>query len=108
MEPKGQFSERVCNFNAGPSALPLSILEQIQKDLLNWHGHGLSIMEYVIAHGDSQPVDRHGSCKWFHFHVRRCILLRLSILSRMSHRSKEFDWVLNEAISDLKKLLYAF
>ncbi len=38
-------SERIFNFNAGPAALPLSVLEQAQKDFLNYRGEGLSVME---------------------------------------------------------------
>ncbi len=38
-------SERVFNFNAGPAALPLSVLEKAQKDFLNYQGEGLSVME---------------------------------------------------------------
>ena len=37
---------RVINFSAGPSALPLPVLEQMQKDLLNWENTGMSVMEY--------------------------------------------------------------
>jgi phosphoserine aminotransferase len=36
---------RVHNFNAGPSALPLSVLERIREELLDWHGSGMSVME---------------------------------------------------------------
>lgn len=36
---------RVLNFNAGPSALPLSVLERIREELLDWHGSGMSVME---------------------------------------------------------------
>jgi phosphoserine aminotransferase len=36
---------RVFNFNAGPSALPLSVLERIREELLDWHGSGMSVME---------------------------------------------------------------
>jgi phosphoserine aminotransferase len=38
-------SDRIFNFNAGPSALPLEVLEEVQKDLLNYKGEGLSVME---------------------------------------------------------------
>ena len=38
-------SKRIINFSAGPSTLPLSILENAQKDLVNWQGSGLSVME---------------------------------------------------------------
>jgi phosphoserine aminotransferase len=66
--PHGEFKERVRNFNAGPAGLPLSVLQQCQRDLLNWNGSGASVME-------------------------------------LSHRGKEFGAILNEAITNLKKLL---
>ena len=37
--------KRVFNFNAGPSALPLSVLERIREELLDWRGSGMSVME---------------------------------------------------------------
>jgi phosphoserine aminotransferase apoenzyme (EC 2.6.1.52) len=33
------------NFNAGPSALPLSVLQKAQSELLDFGGAGMSIME---------------------------------------------------------------
>jgi phosphoserine aminotransferase len=36
---------RVFNFNPGPAALPLPVLQEIKEDLLNYKGEGLSIME---------------------------------------------------------------
>ena len=36
---------RLHNFNAGPAALPLAVLEKAQAELLNYHGLGLSILE---------------------------------------------------------------
>ncbi|EJF65905.1 phosphoserine aminotransferase [Dichomitus squalens LYAD-421 SS1] len=36
---------RVINFGAGPSALPLSVLEEAQKGLLNFSGTGIGIAE---------------------------------------------------------------
>lgn len=38
-------SRRIHNFSAGPAALPLPVLEEVQKDLVNYKGEGLSIME---------------------------------------------------------------
>jgi phosphoserine aminotransferase len=38
-------SKRICNFNAGPAALPLSVLEEIQTEFLNFKGSGMSIAE---------------------------------------------------------------
>ncbi|MEK4485965.1 3-phosphoserine/phosphohydroxythreonine transaminase [Psychrobacillus sp. FSL H8-0484] len=36
---------RAYNFNAGPSALPLEVLEKAQSELTNFRGTGMSIME---------------------------------------------------------------
>jgi len=41
-------SERIYNFNPGPAALPLPVLEEMQRELLNFRGSGMSIME--ISH----------------------------------------------------------
>jgi phosphoserine aminotransferase len=38
-------TKRVFNFNAGPAALPLPVLERIREELLDWHGSGMSVME---------------------------------------------------------------
>ena len=37
--------ERVLNFAAGPAAMPLEVLESIQKNICNYNGEGLSVME---------------------------------------------------------------
>lgn len=42
------------NFSAGPSALPEDVLKLAQKELLDWHGLGLSIME--MSHRSSEFV----------------------------------------------------
>ena len=36
---------RVHNFNAGPGALPLPVLERIREELLDWRSSGMSVME---------------------------------------------------------------
>lgn len=36
---------RVFNFSAGPSMLPIEVLETIKSELLNYHGSGQSVME---------------------------------------------------------------
>ncbi|KAJ2747618.1 Phosphoserine transaminase, partial [Coemansia sp. BCRC 34490] len=36
---------RVWNFSAGPSTLPVSVLEEVQRDLINYKDNGLSVME---------------------------------------------------------------
>jgi phosphoserine aminotransferase len=38
-------AKRVHNFNAGPAALPLAVLERIREELLDWRGSGMSVME---------------------------------------------------------------
>ncbi|WP_042476686.1 3-phosphoserine/phosphohydroxythreonine transaminase [Bacillus ndiopicus] len=59
--------KRVFNFNAGPSALPLEVLQTAQEQLVNFNNTGMSIME-------------------------------------LSHRSKDFEQVHNEAIERLRKI----
>lgn len=39
------FSERIYNFSAGPSMLPLPVLQQAQQELTNCGGSGMSVME---------------------------------------------------------------
>ncbi len=51
--------KRVINFNAGPSTLPLSVLEQAQRELVDFRGHGLSIME--ASHRSKMYEDVHNS-----------------------------------------------
>ncbi len=66
---KGEnMDKRIYNFNAGPAALPLPVLEEIKDELLNFNHSGMSILE-------------------------------------VSHRSKWFDDVINEAVYRTKKLL---
>lgn len=60
-------NQRAFNFNAGPSALPLEVLQAAQEQLVNFNGTGMSIME-------------------------------------LSHRSKDFEQVHNEAIERLRKI----
>ncbi len=38
-------TKRVLNFNAGPAALPLPVLERIREELLDCGGSGMSVME---------------------------------------------------------------
>jgi len=59
---------RVYNFNPGPGALPLEVLQQAQAELLDFKGTGMSVME-------------------------------------ISHRSKEFESVIQTAEADLRELL---
>jgi phosphoserine aminotransferase len=59
---------RIHNFNPGPAALPLPVLEEIQASLLNYAGSGMSITE-------------------------------------ISHRSKWFDAIINDAVARTRRLL---
>ena len=43
--------ERIHNFNAGPAALPLPVLEEIQAEFLDFKGSGMSITE--VSHRSS-------------------------------------------------------
>ncbi len=36
---------RCYNFSAGPAALPLEVLEKAQRELVEWNGSGMSVME---------------------------------------------------------------
>jgi phosphoserine aminotransferase len=47
-------TERVFNFSSGPAVLPLSVLEQVQREMLSLPGVGMSILE--ISHR-SKPFD---------------------------------------------------
>jgi phosphoserine aminotransferase len=59
---------RIYNFNPGPAALPLPVLEEIRDSFLNFKGSGMSVTE-------------------------------------ISHRSKWFEEVINDAIIRTKRLL---
>lgn len=61
-------ADRIFNFNAGPAALPLPVLEEIRESFLNFAGSGMSVTE-------------------------------------ISHRSKWFDEVINDAIARAKRIL---
>ena len=60
--------KRIHNFNAGPAALPLPVLQEAQAEFLDYHGSGMSICE-------------------------------------ISHRSKWFDDVINDAVARTRRLL---
>lgn len=36
---------RIWNFSAGPAVLPVEVLQQVQDELLDWHGAGAGVME---------------------------------------------------------------
>ncbi|HEX5656328.1 MAG TPA: 3-phosphoserine/phosphohydroxythreonine transaminase [Polyangiales bacterium] len=39
-------ANRVINFNPGPAALPLEALERAQRELIDWEGTGMSVLEH--------------------------------------------------------------
>ena len=59
---------RIYNFSAGPSMLPLEVLKKAQSQMLNYEESGMSVME-------------------------------------MSHRSKAFETIIQEAEADLRELM---
>jgi phosphoserine aminotransferase len=44
--------KRVVNFSAGPATLPVAVLQQVQQELLDWRGSGMSVME--MSHRDKE------------------------------------------------------
>lgn len=52
--------ERVFNFSAGPSMLPVEVLEIAQREMLNWHNSGMSIME--MSHRSKPFESVHNKC----------------------------------------------
>jgi phosphoserine aminotransferase len=46
---------RVYNFSAGPAALPLEVLQQIQNDIPDWQDTGMSVME--VSHRSKEFVE---------------------------------------------------
>jgi phosphoserine aminotransferase len=49
--------QRVHNFSAGPAVLPLRVLEDAQKELLNLNGSGMSVME--MSHRSKTYMEIH-------------------------------------------------
>ena len=49
-------THRVHNFSAGPAALPLPVLEQVQQELLDFDGTGMSILEMSHRSGTYDNV----------------------------------------------------
>ena len=59
---------RVYNFSAGPSMLPLEVLEEAAREMCDYQGTGESVME-------------------------------------MSHRSKEYQAIIDQTEADLRRLM---
>ncbi|HUW40643.1 MAG TPA: 3-phosphoserine/phosphohydroxythreonine transaminase [Rectinemataceae bacterium] len=49
--------KRVINFNAGPAAIPLPVLEKAQAEMLDWKGTGMSVME--VSHRSKEYEEMH-------------------------------------------------
>src|SRR5688572_19322376 len=48
---------RVYNFSAGPAVLPEPVLEQAAREMLDWHGSGMSVME--MSHRGPEFIEIH-------------------------------------------------
>jgi len=53
--------KRIYNFSAGPSALPVEVLEKAQSEMLNYKNSGMSVME--MSHRSSVYGDIHAEAK---------------------------------------------
>ena len=58
-----EMSNRVYNFFPGPATLPLSVLEEVQRELLDYRGTGMSVMElshrgkdYEALHNETEAL----------------------------------------------------
>jgi len=49
--------KRAINFNAGPAAIPLEVLEKAQSEMLDWKGTGMSVME--VSHRSKEYEEMH-------------------------------------------------
>jgi phosphoserine aminotransferase len=52
---------RVFNFSAGPAVLPEPVLEQAAREMLDWHGSGMSVME--MSHRGREFIDIHAQAE---------------------------------------------
>ena len=52
---------RVYNFSAGPCCLPEEVLLSVQKDMMNYQGKGLSVME--MSHRSKNFTDISEQCE---------------------------------------------
>jgi phosphoserine aminotransferase len=53
--------DRVLNFYAGPTALPLEALESAKNEMFNWKGTGMSVLE--ISHRSKEYTELHNETK---------------------------------------------
>jgi phosphoserine aminotransferase len=50
-------TKRAFNFNAGPAALPLSVLERLREELLDYRGTGMSVMEMSHRSAEFEAIN---------------------------------------------------
>ena len=48
--------DRIYNFSAGPSMLPVEVLESARDNMLNYEGSGMSVMEMSHRSKDYQAI----------------------------------------------------
>ncbi len=56
-------TKRAFNFNAGPGALPLPVLERIREELLDWRGSGMSVMEMSHRSPEFESINANAELK---------------------------------------------
>src|ERR1700735_260929 len=56
-------SNRVANFNGGPAALPLAVLERIREELTDDRGTGMSVMEMSHRSKEFEEIIAHAEQK---------------------------------------------
>lgn len=56
--PKTKTMGRKFNFGAGPATMPLPVLEEVQSEMLDWKGLGLSVMEISHRSDEFQEIAR--------------------------------------------------
>jgi len=56
---------RIYNFNAGPAALPLDVLQQAKQEMLDYRNTGMSIMEHSHR-GKVYEQVHHGAMELLH------------------------------------------
>jgi phosphoserine aminotransferase len=50
-------TKRAFNFNAGPAAIPLPVLERVREELLDYHGTGMSVMEMSHRSAEFEAIN---------------------------------------------------
>ena len=56
-------SNRAANFNGGPAALPLAVLERIREELTDYRGTGMSVMEMSHRSKEFEEIIAHAEKK---------------------------------------------